>query len=192
MLYAPVAVHGLLTGSSVHFTSYITARGVGSSDSPLPRVACKCSLVGASGGCVVCVVTCRNANPLPAKSVLAMSAKGITLFGIDLPIPLSIVSFFNMSTLAEIEAAADLLPDNEKEVLLRFLAMRLRKARATPQPRVYGEEELAIMLAEDEADGERQKGLTPEEFEAWFATAWGAGLPGVTTDEIMAMMRGEE
>ena len=60
-----------------------------------------------------------------------------------------------MSTLAEIEAAADSLSSEEKEELLRFLAMRLRKDRAMPQPRIYSDEELATMLAEDEADGER-------------------------------------
>ena len=60
-----------------------------------------------------------------------------------------------MSTLAEIETAADSLSYEEKEELLRFLAMRLRKDRAMPQPRIYSDEELATMLAEDEADGER-------------------------------------
>ena len=60
-----------------------------------------------------------------------------------------------MSTLAEIEEAADALPADKKEELLRFLAMSLRKERATPPPRLYSEEELAAMLAEDEADGKR-------------------------------------
>ena len=60
-----------------------------------------------------------------------------------------------MSTLAEIESAADSLPNEEKEELLRFLAMRLRKERTLPNPRIYSEEELAAMIAEDEADGER-------------------------------------
>ena len=60
-----------------------------------------------------------------------------------------------MSTLAEIETAADSLSSEEKEELLRFLAMRLRKDRARAQPRIYSDEELATMLAEDEADGER-------------------------------------
>ena len=59
-----------------------------------------------------------------------------------------------MSTLAEIEAAADSLSIEEKEELLRFLAMRLRKDRALPGPRIYSDQELASMLAEDEADGE--------------------------------------
>ncbi len=60
-----------------------------------------------------------------------------------------------MSTLTEIETAADGLPDVEKEELIRFLAIRLRKGRTTAQPRIYSEEELAAMLAEDEADGAR-------------------------------------
>ena len=60
-----------------------------------------------------------------------------------------------MSTLAEIETAADSLPSEEKEELLRFLAMRLRKERTLPKPRIYSEEELTAMIAEDEADGER-------------------------------------
>jgi hypothetical protein len=60
-----------------------------------------------------------------------------------------------MSTLAEIEAAADSLSSEEKEELLRFLAMRLRKERVPAKPRLYSEEELASMIAEDEADGER-------------------------------------
>ena len=61
----------------------------------------------------------------------------------------------DVSTLLEIETAADSLSSAEKEELLRFLAMRLRKDRALPQPRVYSDQELTAMLAEDEADGER-------------------------------------
>ena len=60
-----------------------------------------------------------------------------------------------MSSLAEIEAAADSLSPEEKEELLRFLAIRLRKDRPRRAVRVYSDEELASMLAEDEADGER-------------------------------------
>ena len=59
-----------------------------------------------------------------------------------------------MSTLAEIETAADSLPSEQKEELLRFLAMRLRKERTLPQPRIYSDEELAAMIAEDETDGD--------------------------------------
>ena len=60
-----------------------------------------------------------------------------------------------MRTLAEIETAADSLPSEQKEELLRFLAVRLRKDRATPKARIYSDAELTTMLAEDEADGER-------------------------------------
>ena len=60
-----------------------------------------------------------------------------------------------MSTVQEIEAAADLLPVEQKEELLRFLAVRLRKERKQSQPRIYSNQEVATMLAEDEADGER-------------------------------------
>jgi len=69
--------------------------------------------------------------------------------------PIQTATLRHMSTLAEIEQAADSLPNNEKEELLRFLAMRLRKERATMKPRIYSDAELATMLAEDEADGER-------------------------------------
>ena len=54
-----------------------------------------------------------------------------------------------MSTLKEIESAAASLSAKEKEELLRFLAMRLRAERAMPEPRIYSDEELAGMLAED-------------------------------------------
>ena len=60
-----------------------------------------------------------------------------------------------MSTLPEIEAAADSLSSEDKEALLRFLAMRLRKERSSPEPRLYTDDEMAAMLAEDEADGTR-------------------------------------
>jgi hypothetical protein len=60
-----------------------------------------------------------------------------------------------MSTLAEIETAADSLSPEDKEELLRFLAMRLRKERPQPAPRIYSDGELTSMIAEDEADGER-------------------------------------
>jgi hypothetical protein len=60
-----------------------------------------------------------------------------------------------MSTLAEIETAADSLSAEDKEELLRFLALRLRKERTAPEPRIYSHDELASMLAEDEADGAR-------------------------------------
>ena len=60
-----------------------------------------------------------------------------------------------MRTLTEIEQAADSLSPEEKETLMRFLAVRLRKERSQPKPRIYSDEELGTMPAEDEADGER-------------------------------------
>lgn len=66
-----------------------------------------------------------------------------------------------MSTLTEIEDAADTLSSDDKEALLRFLVMRLRKERALPEPRIYTDDEMAAMLAEDEADGTRLREETP-------------------------------
>ena len=63
--------------------------------------------------------------------------------------------FAVMSTLAEIEEAAGSLFREDKEVLLRFLAMRLRKERALPEPRRHADDEIAAMLSEDETDGTR-------------------------------------
>jgi len=59
-----------------------------------------------------------------------------------------------MSTLAEIEAAADALPAAQKEELLLFLAVRLREGRALPQPRDFTKEQMDAWIAEDEADME--------------------------------------
>ena len=53
------------------------------------------------------------------------------------------------------DAIAAVFQPQRSILLLRFLAMRLRKERALPKPRIYSEEELASMIAEDEADGER-------------------------------------
>ena len=60
-----------------------------------------------------------------------------------------------MSTLAEIEAAAESLSPEERQELLRFLAMRLRGQRSPARPRIYSDEEIDAMLREDEADGQR-------------------------------------
>ena len=60
-----------------------------------------------------------------------------------------------MSTLSEIEAAVEKLPAEEKQELLRFLATRLRGQRPPAKPRIYSDEEIAAMLEEDEADGQR-------------------------------------
>ena len=59
-----------------------------------------------------------------------------------------------MSTLTEIEAAADALPAGQKQELLLFLAVRLREGRAFPQPRDFPKAEMEAWIAEDEADME--------------------------------------
>ena len=61
-----------------------------------------------------------------------------------------------MTTLSEIEAAADALSVEQKRELLLFLAERLRAQRAPlPQPRRFGREQVAQWVAEDEADAKR-------------------------------------
>lgn len=67
-----------------------------------------------------------------------------------------------MTTIAEIEAAIEKLPDTQVDQLARWLEM-LRQARATPAP-----------------------------VENWLKSARGAAIPGVTTDDLMAKTRGEE
>jgi hypothetical protein len=58
-----------------------------------------------------------------------------------------------MTTLAEIETAADALSPEQKEELLLFLAVRLRSQRAAlPEPRKFSREKIAGWIAEDEAD----------------------------------------
>jgi hypothetical protein len=61
-----------------------------------------------------------------------------------------------MSSLAEIEAAADALPAEEKQQLLLFLAMRLRaQGMPLPEPRKFSREQMASWMAVDEADMQR-------------------------------------
>ncbi len=61
-----------------------------------------------------------------------------------------------MSTLSEIEAAADQLPAEEKQELILFLATRLRASGAElPAPRKFTREEMLGWIAEDEADMRR-------------------------------------
>jgi hypothetical protein len=66
-----------------------------------------------------------------------------------------------MSTLTEIEAAADTLPPQEKQELILFLATRLRSEGVKmPSPRKFSPEKLASWISEDEADMRRfQKGV---------------------------------
>ncbi len=61
-----------------------------------------------------------------------------------------------MTTLAEIEAAADALPPEQKQELLLFIAMRLREeGTALPDPRRFAREQMAAWIQEDEADMRR-------------------------------------
>jgi hypothetical protein len=56
-----------------------------------------------------------------------------------------------MSTLPEIEAAADQLRPDEKQELILFLAMRLRANGAEmPPPRSFSKEQIQQWIAEDE------------------------------------------
>ena len=65
--------------------------------------------------------------------------------------PRSPAIFGNMSTLAEIEAAADALSVEEKQELLLFLATRLRAGAAElPSPRKFGRRQIEAWIKEDE------------------------------------------
>ena len=55
-----------------------------------------------------------------------------------------------MSTLAEIEAAADSLPPEQKQELLLFLAARLRSAGEVPPLRDFSREQMEAWIADDE------------------------------------------
>jgi hypothetical protein len=58
-----------------------------------------------------------------------------------------------MSTLAEIEAAAEALPAEQKQELIVFLGARLRTQGARmPEPRRFSEQQMAEWMAEDQAD----------------------------------------
>jgi hypothetical protein len=61
-----------------------------------------------------------------------------------------------MTTLTEIETAADALSPEQKEELLLFLAVRLRSQRARlADPRTFSREQIAAWIAEDESDMQR-------------------------------------
>ena len=61
-----------------------------------------------------------------------------------------------MSTLAEIEAAVDALPSEQKQELLVHLAVRLRAAAVRPpEPRTFSREQIDGWIAQDEADMRR-------------------------------------
>lgn len=59
--------------------------------------------------------------------------------------------FCAMSTLAEIEAAADALPEEEKQELILFLAARLRAgAGELPPPREFTRKQIEQWITDDE------------------------------------------
>jgi hypothetical protein len=61
-----------------------------------------------------------------------------------------------VSTLSEIEAAADALTPEQKQELLLFLAARLRGQGAKlPEPRKFSREQVSSWMAQDEADMQR-------------------------------------
>ena len=68
-----------------------------------------------------------------------------------LPAPRGWDIFPSMSTLAEIEAAADSLPPKDQQELLLFLATRLHAAGGVlPPPRDIPKEQIEKWIADDE------------------------------------------
>jgi hypothetical protein len=64
--------------------------------------------------------------------------------------------YFTMSTLAEIEQAAEKLSPQQKQELMLFLGARLRAERAgLAEPRQFSSEQVQSWFAEDEADLKR-------------------------------------
>ena len=70
------------------------------------------------------------------------------------------LKFARMSTLVEIEAAADALPSEQKQELFLFLAARLRGAGQLPPPREFSREQIESWIADDES-GMRRLQVTP-------------------------------
>jgi hypothetical protein len=61
-----------------------------------------------------------------------------------------------MTTLSEIEAAAETLSVEQKRELLLFIAEQLRTQRAPlPEPRRFSRQQVDEWVAEDEAEGKR-------------------------------------
>ena len=66
------------------------------------------------------------------------------------------VKSIRMSTLVEIEAAAESLPPEQKQELILFLATRLRQSGVKlPPPRKFSREQIASWISEDEAEMQR-------------------------------------
>ena len=65
-------------------------------------------------------------------------------------------TFYGVSTLEEIEAAAEALSPEEKQRLMLFLATRMRAhGLAMPEPQKFSREQMKDWIAEDEADMRR-------------------------------------
>jgi hypothetical protein len=60
-----------------------------------------------------------------------------------------------MSTLEEIEAAADALSPAQKQELLLFLVARLRGSGSLPEPRKFARDQIDAWVAEDDEDMRR-------------------------------------
>jgi hypothetical protein len=61
-----------------------------------------------------------------------------------------------MTTLLEIENAAESLPEPQQRELLLFLMERLRaKGPALPQPRIFSKEQIQGWISEDDEDMRR-------------------------------------
>ena len=63
----------------------------------------------------------------------------------------SMLKFTCMSTLVEIEAAADSLPSEQKQELFLFLAARLRGTGQLPPVREFSREQIESWIADDES-----------------------------------------
>ncbi len=63
-----------------------------------------------------------------------------------------------MSTIAEIEAAIEALPAEQKQELFLFLAARLRGTGQLPQPREFSGEQIEAWISDDEEGMRRFQG----------------------------------
>jgi hypothetical protein len=71
-------------------------------------------------------------------------------------VPALVEHYSAMSTLAEIEKAAEKLPREQKQELMLFLGAQLRAERGgLSEPRQFSREQVQSWVAEDEADLKR-------------------------------------
>ena len=88
-----------------------------------------------------------NSLPSPGRSTNSLVFDGKTAI---------LIQSSTMTTLAEIESAAETLAPVEKQELLLFLAARMRASGSTlPAPRRFTREQVSQWIAEDEADWKR-------------------------------------